>query len=55
MADLNALKGFTKNRREIDFDTGVKNDASRLDLLFGIRICWVFPIYKRVADKIYID
>ncbi len=54
-AGIEFTQGFTKNRREINFDTGKKDDESRLDLLFGIRIGWVFPLYKRAADKLYIN
>ncbi len=50
---IECTQAFTKNRREINFDTGLKDDKSRLDLLFGIRIGWVFPLYKRSADKFY--
>jgi hypothetical protein len=52
---LEFTQAFTKNRREINFDTGLKDDKSRMDLLFGLRIGWVFPMYKRVADKNYIN
>ena len=48
-------QGFTKNRREMNFDTGQKDDLARLDMLFGFRLGWVFPIYKRIADKSYIN
>jgi hypothetical protein len=52
-AGFECTQGFTKNRRAFNFDTGLKDDASRLDLLFGIHIGWMFPIYKRMADKYY--
>ncbi len=54
-AGLEVTEAFTKNRRNINFDTGLKDDKSRIDLLLGIRFGWVFPMYKRMADKIYID
>jgi hypothetical protein len=46
-------QGFTSNLREMNFDTGKTDTGSRLDLLFGIRLGWVFPLYKRTADKSY--
>ena len=52
---LEFTQAFTKNRRNLNFDTGLKDDKSRLDLLFGLRVGWVFPLYKRSADKLYID
>jgi hypothetical protein len=54
-AGLEFTQAFTKNRREMNFDTGKKDDMSRLDLFFGLRIGWVFPLYKRSADKLYIN
>lgn len=52
---LEFTQAFTQNRRTLNFDTGIKDDKSRLDLLFGIRLGWVFPIYKRASDKSYIN
>lgn len=54
-AGFEFTQGFTKNRRAMNFDTGLKDDRQRLDLLFGIHIGWMFPIYKRVADKYYLN
>ena len=39
----------------VNFDTGVLDNKSRIDLFFGLRLGWVFPIYKRIADKSYIN
>ena len=52
-AGFEFTQAFTKNRREVNFDTGTSDHSSRTDLLSGIRLGWVFPIYKRVADKSY--
>ncbi len=52
---LEFTQAFTKNRRQLNFDTGLKDDSSRLDLLFGIHLGWMFPLYKRVADKYYFN
>ena len=48
-------QAFTKNRRVLNFDTGQSDTNSRIDLLTGFRIGWVFPIYKQIADKIYFN
>ena len=48
-------QAFTKNRRVLNFDTGQRDNNSRIDLLTGLRIGWVFPIYKQIADKIYFN
>ena len=54
-AGFEFTQAFTKNRRVINFDTGLSDDKSRIDLFTGFRIGWVFPIYKRIADKSYIN
>ncbi|HEX2899426.1 MAG TPA: hypothetical protein VHS96_06875, partial [Bacteroidia bacterium] len=46
-------QNFTKSRRDINFDTGVKDDARRLDLLLGLKAGWTFPIYKSAPEKEY--
>lgn len=46
-------QGLTKNRRDIDYDTGVKNSEQRLDLQMGIRIGFSLPLYKQVAHDFY--
>ena len=54
-AGLEFTQAFTKNRREINFDTGQHDGKQRTDLLFGLRAGWVFPLYKRTAEKIYFN
>ena len=39
------IQGFTKNQRPINFDTGIIEQSSRNDFLWGIRATWVLPIY----------
>lgn len=46
-------QAFTKNRRDFNFDTMMKDDKSRLDLLFGIRVAWIIPLYKRMPREFY--
>ena len=46
-------QGFTGNRRSYDIPTmSVKNDKYN-DFLFGFRIGWMMPFYKRNQDKYY--
>lgn len=53
-AGIDLTEGFTQNRRT-NFDTGLKDETKRFDLMIGIHIGWVFPLYKRVADQIYFN
>ncbi len=38
-------QGFTRSARGFNYDTGNKDIARRLDLLNGIQLSWVLPIY----------
>ena len=46
-------QGFTQNRRDYNFDTKTHDDTKRTDLLSGIRVGWLLPLYKRPPDKFY--
>jgi hypothetical protein len=47
------IQGFTQNRRSLNFDTGLRDDKKRLDLLNSIRVGWTLPIYARPPKDIY--
>ncbi|MFQ5447724.1 MAG: hypothetical protein ACE5FF_12395 [Saprospiraceae bacterium] len=38
-------QALTSSRRSFDFDTRSKDESSRIDLLWGIRIGWTLPFY----------
>ena len=48
-------QGFTKNQRDINFDTpDIPVDKSmRNDFLYGYKVGWVIPIYKRKPKDYY--
>jgi hypothetical protein len=48
-----AYQGLTRGRRSWNFDTQMRDDALRTDLLFGIRAGWVIHIYKRTGRDFY--
>lgn len=50
---LELTQGFTKNRRPINFDEGKKDDKNRVDILFGPRIGFSIPIYKKPPKEFY--
>jgi hypothetical protein len=52
---LNVMAGFTQGRRDYLYDVMRKDDASRIDLLFGIRGGWYIPIFKRKSEEIYFE
>ena len=46
-------QAWTKNRRDIDFDTRQKDNSQHLDLFYGIKIAWVIPLYRRAPTGYY--
>ena len=52
-AGFEFTQGFTKNRRDYNFDTMMKDNTKRLDLLSGIKLSWFFPLYKHAATAYY--
>jgi hypothetical protein len=42
---LDATEGFTKNQRGFNFDTGVRDDRKRIDILYGVRVGWQLAIF----------
>jgi hypothetical protein len=52
-AGFDFTEGFTKNRRAFNYDTRQRDDAARLDILYGFRIGWSIPLTTNVkADEI---
>jgi hypothetical protein len=54
-AGFELTQAFTKSRRDWDFATMMKDDKSRVDLLYGVKVGWFFPIYKHVTTAYYIN
>ncbi len=50
---LEATEGFTKNRRGFNYDTGLRDDLKRIDILYGVRVGWQLAILtNQKADDI---
>ena len=52
---LDIMAGFTKGRRDYLYDVMRKDDASRIDLLFGIRGGLYIPIFKKKSEEIFFE
>lgn len=52
---LDIAAGFTKGRRDYLYDVRRPDDASRLDILFGVRGGWYIPIFKRKSEEFYFE
>ena len=50
---LEAIEGFTKNQRGFNFDTGVRDDRKRIDILYGVKAGWQLAIFtNQKAEEI---
>jgi hypothetical protein len=47
------IQAWTRSRRDWDFELMRKDETARLDLMNGVKVGWVLPIYKRAADRYY--
>ncbi len=47
------VHAYTASLREYDFNLMGRDDANYKDLYYGIRVNWIIPAYKRVAQKYY--
>ena len=47
------IQAFTKSRRSYNWDTMQRDTKSRYDVLFGIRIGFIIPFYKRAGKTYY--
>ncbi|MFC2106866.1 hypothetical protein ACFLRY_00875 [Bacteroidota bacterium] len=47
------MQAWTKNQRDIDFDTGKKDAASKFETLQGFKVGWIIPIHKRTPKEFY--
>ncbi|MEO8088133.1 MAG: hypothetical protein ABI763_15035 [Bacteroidota bacterium] len=50
---LEFTQAFTQNRRDYNFDQMKKDTQKRIDLLYGIKLCWFFPLYSHAATSFY--
>src|SRR5690606_25361379 len=47
------FEGFTKNRRTVNFDTGLHDGRQRIDIIGSVVVRWYFSIYKRQPQDFY--
>lgn len=48
---LTITEGFTRDVRSVNFDTGIVNDGSRLDLLIALEATWYLPLIRFSGSK----
>jgi hypothetical protein len=52
-AGIEFTQAWTQCRRDFNFDTMQKDTSKRLDLLYGIKVGWIIPLYKRQVSEFY--
>lgn len=52
---LDITAGFTKGRRDFLYDVMHTDNASRVDILFGIRGGWYIPIFKKKSEEYFFE
>lgn len=47
------MQGFTQSRRSFDYDLMKQDTEKRLDILYGGKLVWILPLYKRAPQEFY--
>jgi len=50
---IEVLEAFTQNRRTINYDTGLTDDATRFDMMLNLKLTWNLPVFKQPRSKFY--
>ncbi|MFK7950451.1 MAG: hypothetical protein AB8G11_22880 [Saprospiraceae bacterium] len=46
-------QGFTRNRRTINYDTGLAETDPRFDNLIGLKAGWILPLYDTKSTEVF--
>jgi hypothetical protein len=52
---VESYQAFTKSVRKLNYDTGLPDTAKRLDILTGLRVGWILPIYRKKPNEYYFN
>jgi len=47
------VQAWTQSRRDYDFTLMGKDETKHFDVLSGIKVGWIIPLYKRLPNKFY--
>ena len=47
-------EAFTQSRRKLNYSDGKPDTAKRLDLVYGFRVAWILPLYKKTPNDFYV-
>jgi len=48
------MQAFTQNRRSYNYDQMKKDNTKRVDILYGGKIAWILPLYKKNPQDYYL-
>lgn len=48
-----SVQAWTKSRRDYDFNLKGKDNQTYTDIIYGFKIGWMIPFYKRMPEKYY--
>lgn len=52
-AGAEVITGFTRGMRDYLYDTRMPDQRERLDIMFGLRIGYIIPVYERTSNEYY--
>ena len=52
-AGIEVQEAITKNRRSINYDTQLVDDATRFDMMVNFKISWNLPLFEKPKRKFY--
>lgn len=50
---LEFTEAFTSSLRKLNYSDGMPDTARRFDVLFGFRLGWILPLYKKAPNEFY--
>ncbi|MDF2438346.1 MAG: hypothetical protein K0Q95_2722 [Bacteroidota bacterium] len=50
---IECMQGFTQSRRSYDYNLMKKDTEKHVDILYGARIAWILPLYKKAPQEYY--
>ena len=50
---IECIQGWTQNRRGYNYDAMQDDTEKRMDVLTGLKMGWILPLYKKVPDEFY--
>jgi hypothetical protein len=50
---LECMQGFTQSRRSYDYNLMKQDKEKHVDVLYGARLAWILPLYKKAPQEYY--